>query len=366
LFILYQWHSIIIYYERLQIEVDSKSLILTVISGLLGLNRNANLKNNSKGRKYIYQEKVDFMTAKSTFAGLPACANVGDAPADISIIGIPHGTPYIAGQPSHSAGAPAAIRRAAERYAPMLDHYDFDLGGPLLGNRNIRVVDCGDVPGDAWNSADNQKRAMEAIRSVVSAGAVPIVLGGDDSVAIPVFHAYQNHGPLTVIQVDAHLDWRHEVNGITEGASSTMRRASEMPWINTLIQVGLRGVGSARQEEVAAAQAYGARILTAREVHEGGIERILDLVPGGSACLVTIDCDGLDPSIMPAVNAPAPGGLSYRLVVDLIHRLVEKAEVHGFTLVEFVPQKDINGLGALTAARIVFNMIGALARSNRL
>jgi agmatinase len=303
------------------------------------------------------------MTTKSTFAGLPACANIGDVSANIAIIGIPHGTPYNPGKPSYSAKAPTAIRLAAERYSNMLDHYDFDLGGPLFDNRNIRVVDCGDVPGDPLNSAANCKLAMETILSVINAGAVPIVLGGDDSVPIPVFRAYRRHGPLMVIQVDAHLDWRHEVNGITEGPSSTMRRASEMPWINKLIQVGLRGVGSARQEEVAAARAYGAEIITAKEVHESGVDKILNAVPDGIACLVTVDCDGLDPSIMPAVNAPVPGGLSYGLVVDLLHGLAQKADVRGFDLVEFYPEKDINGLGALTAARIVFNMIGALVRS---
>jgi agmatinase len=197
---------------------------------------------------------------------------------------------------------------------------------------------------------------------MLDAGAVPIVLGGDDSVPIPFFDAYQGHGPLTVVQVDAHIDWRHEVNGITDGYSSTMRRASEMPWIDRLIQVGMRGVGSARPQEVAAARAYGAEIITAKEVRDGGVERILNLIPKATACLVTIDCDGLDPTIMPAVNAPLPGGLSYPLVLDLIHGLAQKADVRGFDLVEFQPDRDINGLGALTAARIVFNIIGALVR----
>jgi agmatinase len=192
------------------------------------------------------------------------------------------------------------------------------------------------------------------------------VLGGDDSVPISVLHAYQDRGPLTVIQVDAHLDWRQERNGITEGPSSTMRRVSEMPWIGGLIQIGMRGVGSARHQEVAAALDYGVQIFIAKNVNERGIEPILDLVPEGTACFVTIDCDGLDPSIMPAVKAPLPGGLSYRLIIDLIHGLLKKADVQGFDLVEFVPDKDINGLGALTVARIVFNMIGALARSETL
>ncbi len=305
------------------------------------------------------------MSNTRTFAGLPACTDMRNVSADIAIIGIPYGTLYNADQPGHSAGAPAAIRRAAERYADMLDHYDFDLGGSLLDNGNITVVDCGDLPGDPLDSAANQRRTTETIRSLITSGAVPIVLGGDDSIPIPFLRAYQRHGPLTVIQVDAHLDWRHAINGITEGPSSTMRRASEMPWVNRLIQVGMRGVGSARREEVAAARAYGAEIVTAKEVTEGGVERVLNLVPEGCACVLTIDCDGLDPSIMPAVYAPAPGGLSYWCVVDLIHGLVAKADVRGFDLVEFFPEKDINGLAALTAARIIINVIGAVVRSGK-
>ena len=297
-----------------------------------------------------------------TFAGLPACMDLDDLSAQIAVIGIPHGTSYNPGKLSHSAEAPAAIRNAAARYARMRDHYDFDLGGPLLANRSVRVVDCGDLAGDPGDPASNRKRAMEKMRSILKAGAVPIVLGGDDSVPIPFFRAYQGYGPLTIVQIDAHLDWRHEVNGVTEGPSSTMRRASEMPWIGRLIQVGMRGVGSARIEEVDAARAYGAEIITAKEVHEKGVQQILSLVPDGSACLMTIDCDGLDPSIMPAVNAPVPGGLSYRQVIDLMHGLAQKSEIQGFDLVEFAPDKDMNGLAALTAARIVWNMIGALVR----
>lgn len=301
-----------------------------------------------------------------TFAGLPACMDPDSLSADIAIIGIPHGTPYDPGKSSHSAEAPAALRRATERYAGMLTHYDFDLGGPLLDRGRIRVVDCGDVPGDPCDPAANRKLAVEKIRSIINAGAVPIVLGGDDSIPIPFFRAYQGHAPLTLIQIDAHIDWRHEVNGVTEGPSSTMRRASEMPWIDRLVQVGMRGVGSARIEEVDAARAYGAEIITAKEVHAKGIGRLLGLIPDDAPCLITIDCDGLDPSIMPAVNAPVPGGLAYIQVTDLLHALAKKADIRGFDLVEFVPDKDLNGLGALTAARIVLNMVGALVRYRHL
>ena len=303
------------------------------------------------------------MTHRTNFAGLPSWPDTRGLQTDIAIIGIPHGTSYSADTPSYSASAPSAIRQAAERYGRMIDHYDFDFGGPLLDHRNIRVADCGDLPGDPSDPAGNHRRSEEAIRAIIDAGAVPIVLGGDDSVTIPFLRAFQGKGMFTVVQIDAHIDWRHEINGITEGPSSPMRRASEMDWIDNLIQAGMRGIGSARAEDVEAARIYNTRIITAKTVQEDGIGRILNSVAEGSSCLLTIDCDGLDPSVMPAVNTPMPGGLTYLQIVDLLHGITKKATVCGFNLVEFVPEKDINGLTALTAARIVFNMIGALARS---
>jgi agmatinase len=303
------------------------------------------------------------MVNQYTFAGLPKCKKNAPLSADIAIIGIPHGVSYFKGIPSHSEKAPNAIRKAAKRYAKMIEHYDYDLGGSLLNNSDIRIVDCGDVPGDFSDPIGNHRRSQEKIQDIIVAGAIPIVLGGDDSVTIPFLRAFQGHGLFTVVQVDAHIDWRHEINGITEGPSSAMRRASEMPWIDKLIQVGMRGVGSARIQEIEAAKVYGANIITAKKVYESGINQVLKLVPDGSTCLLTLDCDGLDPSIMPGVKAPMPGGLSYLQVVDILHGIVRKGNVCGFNLVEFMPEKDINGLTALTAARIVFNMIGALVRS---
>jgi len=78
---------------------------------------------------------------------------------------------------------------------------------------------------------------------------------------------------------------------------------------------------------------------------------------------VTLDCDGLDPSIMPAVAARSPGGLGYWHVVELLHGLAAKTRLAGFDLVEFMPARDRDGVAALTAARIVVNAIEAIARS---
>ena len=305
------------------------------------------------------------MAQATTFAGFPAGDPVEGLTADIAIIGIPHGTPYDNGESGPSSESPAAIRAASARYAAMRDNHDFDLGGPLLDNRPIRVVDCGDVPGDPADPAGNRKRATAAVQAVLNAGAIPIALGGDDSIPIPFFRAYRQHGPITLIQVDAHIDWRDDVRGIKEGYSSTMRRASEMDWIETIVQVGMRGVGSAGEPELQDALAAGAQLFTARQLHTGGIGQVLEQIPAGSRCLITLDFDGLDPTIMPAVNAPAPGGIGYWQLIDLIHGIAQKTDLIGVDLVEMAPEKDIGNLSALTAVRILFNIIGALARSDR-
>ena len=299
-----------------------------------------------------------------TFLNFPSCPAIAHLRADIAVVGVPHATPYRAGEASHAAAAPAALRVAIAPYAARLGHYDFDLGGPLLGDQPsaASAVDCGDLPGSAADPAGNRERITAAVQGILGANAIPVVLGGDDSVPIPVLQAYEGRGPLTIIQVDAHVDWRDDVDGERWGYSSTMRRASEMPWVERMVQIGIRGAGSARPAEVSAARAWGSCIITAQEVHGQGIGRVLDAVPSGAHCFITFDCDGLDPTIMPAVIAPAPGGLFYWQVVALLRGLAERARIVGFDLVEFVPERDPGGLAALTAARVVCNAVGVLAR----
>ena len=83
--------------------------------------------------------------------------------------------------------------------------------------------------GTTTRSKPTVPRFATHAKSVLAAGAVPMVLGGDDSIPIPVLQAYADRGPVTVVQIDAHIDWRDEVKGERWGLSSTMRRASEMP-----------------------------------------------------------------------------------------------------------------------------------------
>lgn len=107
---------------------------------------------------------------------------------------------------------------------------------------------------------------------------------------------------------------------------------------------------------------YGSRFVTAREVHALGVEDALRHIPEGARVVVTFDCDSLDPGIMPGVAARTPGGLTYTQIIDLIAGLGKRARIAGFDLVELYPPADIDGLSALTAARLLVNVIGAVVR----
>ncbi|MFC1804157.1 arginase family protein, partial [Thermoproteota archaeon] len=280
--------------------------------------------------------------------------------ADVVIIGAPIATPY-PNYGNFSATSASAIRTAMSKYSPHNSHYDFGIGGSLLDDRFGDVVDAGDLALGESDYASNRAIITNAVKQILHAKAAPIVVGGDDSVPIPVFQAFEGRGPFTILQIDAHIDWRDEVNGERCGLSSTMRRASEMPWIERIIQVGMRSTGSARASEVNDALAWGVKIITAQQVHREGVQPVLDLIPAESNVLVTFDCDALDSSIMPAVMSPTPGGLTYWDVVEMLQGVKAKAQFNGFNLVEFAPERDINGTAALTAARIIFHAAALLA-----
>ena len=233
----------------------------------------------------------------------------------------------------------------------------------MLDGKDIKVVDCGDVVGIAKDVAGNHDRSQMAVSKILEAGALPIILGGDHSIPIPVFRAYEGHGTITLIQIDAHIDWRNVFHGVVDGLSSVIRRASEMAHIEDIYQIGLRSAGSARVEEVAAAKAYGAHLISDIELQEIGMKAVLDLIPDGGNYYLTIDADGVDPTIMPAVAGPAPGGVNYSQMRTLIQGLVKKGNVVGMDIVEITPNRDINGITAITAGRFICNLIGSAVRA---
>ncbi len=301
------------------------------------------------------------MTASPPFLGFADRLADGGMPR-VVIFGAGHGSTYPGVDSSGYALAPDVIRAASQDDAALVEHWDFDLGGPLFGGKPVCCIDAGNIPTTMHDNAGNRARIEAKTREVLALPAVPILLGGDDSVPIPFLAGFADHGPVWILQIDAHVDWCDELHGERYGYSNPMRRASEMPHVVGIVQVGIRSVGSARLTEIEAARHYGSRFVTAREIHAQGVEAALRHVPEGARTIVTLDCDGLDPGIMPGVAARTPGGLTYTQVIDLIAGLGRRASIEGFDLVELYPPADIEGLSAVTSARLLVNVIGTIVR----
>jgi agmatinase len=299
----------------------------------------------------------------TTFMNFQFVENLDQLDAHVAIIGMPFGDPYGMDEVTNDqTNAPTAIRRASARVSRGLDRWDFDIGGTLFDGKNIKAVDVGDIIAEISDMTGHYRRAEEAIRKILKAGAMPITIGGDHGIPIPIFRALDQHGPVTLIHLDAHLDWRDDVNGVKNGYSSTIRRASEMKHIKDIFHIGIRGQGSARAEEAEAAR-RGATIVTSAELHRSGMESVLARIPDGGRYYISMDADGFDPAVVPAVGAPQPGGVTYQQSIDLVKGLFQKGRVLGMDFVEITPARDLNEISSITAGHVILNFIGCAVRA---
>jgi agmatinase len=206
-------------------------------------------------RSFVMERKAPGTV--DTFLTVAACdvSHLSER-VDVVIVGAPDGTPHPPGEASHATDAPDAMRRSIKAAASDLTRWDFDQNGPLLVG-DLTVRDAGNIATNPANPGRNRELIRAATRAILDVSAVPVLLGGDDSVPIPFFEAFETHGPITIVQIDAHLDWRDERNGMRHSFSSPMRRASEMPWVERIVQVGMRGIGASRKGDLDDALRWG-------------------------------------------------------------------------------------------------------------
>jgi agmatinase len=293
------------------------------------------------------------------FLGLPTAPAGDTGNADIVLVGVPAATPY-ASVGNYCAEAPDAVR-GAFGWPGVLEHHDFDLDGCPLAD-GVSAVDWGNLDYSETDFAANRESITGRIGEVLAAGAVPLVLGGDDSVPIPVLQAYRDHGPITILQFDAHIDWRDRVGDETRGLSSNMRRASEMDWVECIVQVGARGIGSARPGDRQDALDWGVELYPMREIVSRGFEAAIAAIPADASLYIALDIDVMDPAVVPAVIGPAPGGFGYWHMVEILQAAARRARIVGFNLAELMPAADVGGRGALVASRLTATVMGLVAR----
>ncbi|KYH13944.1 agmatinase [Staphylococcus kloosii] len=297
-------------------------------------------------------------TGISTFGKYPVCPNINDLQsvnADVAVIGVPNdmGTQWKSG----ARMGPRSVREGSTLYSFGLDGaYDIENDITYLGPK-WKVFDVGDVDivhGDLMQSHEN---TTESVQQIVNNKVMPVVIGGDHSITPAIGEGVKDLGPFHVLQIDAHLDWADHRSGQRYGHGSSIRRLSEMEHVKNIYQFGIRGISSSLKEDVEAARDYGATILSPKQMRQKGVEQLVEMIPKGEKLYITIDIDGIDPSIAPGTGTPSPGGLQYDEVNELLKAVAKHNEVVAFDLVEVAPTYDPTGMTGQTAARIMLDLL---------
>jgi len=297
----------------------------------------------------------------ATFAKSPYLADWDDIEANVAILGAPFdcGTQW---RPGARFG-PRAIREASTLFS--FGHggaYDHEEGETYLEPGKVQMVDLGDADIIHTDTVNSHANIEFGVRKILRAGALPVTIGGDHSINIPCINAFAEncaeHGPLHIVQFDAHLDFVDERHGVRFGHGNPMRRAAEKEYVSGLSQLGIRNVSSTAREGYEEAIAMGSDILSVRQVRNLGARAVLDRIPAGARYYVTIDIDGFDPSIAPGTGTPSHGGFTYYEVLEILSGLAKQGSVVGIDLTEVAPDYDQSGTTAILAAQLLMNLIG--------
>ena len=195
------------------------------------------------------------------------------------------------------------------------------------------------------------KEIRRVATEIVSRNKFPVVLGGEHSITAPVVAALAaKYRGLSVLQIDAHADLRESYMGTPHNHACAMRRVLEYA---RTTQVGVRSLSP---EEAAAVPMLPTDIFYDYNMrrHENWIERIVDSL--GETVYITIDCDGFDPAIMPAVGTPEPGGLTWYEALALLRRVIESRRVVGCDIVELCPLPG-NAAPNFLCAKLIYKIL---------
>ena len=298
----------------------------------------------------------------SSFGKSPICLDWDKIDAEVAIVGAPYdfGTQWRAG----ARFGPRAIRDASTLFA--FGHagaYDYEDDVTYLDG--VRMVDIGDADIVHTDTVKSHAGIEFAVRKILAAGALPVVMGGDHSVNIPCVNAFSDQEPIHIVQIDAHLDFVDERHGVRFGHGNPLRRAAEKSYVTGLTQIGIRNVSSTAREGYDDARRMGSDILSVRQFRKLGVEAVLQRIPAGKRYYVTIDIDGFDPSIAPGTGTPSHGGFVYYEILELLAGLVKRGPVVGVDLVEVAPDYDHTGTTAILAAQLLLNFIGRIMHQRK-
>ena len=335
----------------------------------------------------------------ASFFRAPIVEDLDTWHADVGFLGVP----FDAGtndRPGARFG-PAAIRDASTRYEP-----EHDWSGWIDAERGVRILegvsmaDVGDVDVRTVDLLENFDIITDAARAVRRNCRVPVFVGGDHAITFPLVRAFDDT-PLTLIQFDAHQDYTDDKYGVRYSHDNHMRRSSELPHVEQIINIGLRGVLE-RFEPWEAAQRNGVIIVPAERIVKDGVESALGAIddaarafsprdvrdgsqrpleesqgrpavqsPGSAGAsinprpkaYITIDIDVLDPGEAPGTGYPEPGGLTYYQLKDALLYVAARYDIFAFDLCEVDPVYDPAGVTPRIASKLILDLLGGVLSS---
>jgi len=252
-----------------------------------------------------------------------------------------------------------------------LDSNSSFLRGPALAPQRIRealfsessnlwtenAIDLGTFSG--WQIIDDLKFADQTktfsqienrIDELLMRKARVISLGGDHSITYPIIRAYgKAYDDLSILQLDAHPDLYDELDGNRYSHACPFARIMEENLVKSLIQVGIRTLTEHQRDQ---ARRFGVKIIEMK-----GINKVDEIKFTGPVYL-SLDMDCLDPAFAPGVSHHEPGGMSTREVLGIIQNL--KGKLVGADIVEYNPERDLQGITGMVAAKLLKEIIGRM------
>jgi agmatinase len=307
-------------------------------------------------------EKPDY-AGLLTFSGLPFTQDRAElAGCDVAIVGAPMDE-LVSDRPGARL-APRAIRAASCPPGPHLE-------AKVDAFAELRVVDFGDAPVTPADPVRSHAAIEGLVGEVLTAGALPVVLGGDHSVSEPAIRACAAaHGPVGVVHFDTHADTATEVFGVARSHGTFIRRLIDGGQLDArrYVQIGLHGYWPG-EAEFGWQRGRGITSLFAHDVRELGIaevvRRAVEAVGAGPVYL-TVDVDVLDPAFIPGTGTPEPGGLTSSELLLGVRTVAAQLELVGADVVEVIPtQVGTADASALVADRIVREALTGIALRRR-
>jgi agmatinase len=305
-----------------------------------------------------YGEKPDY-AGLLTFGGLPYTEDQAELEGvDVAVVGAPTDD-LVSDRPGTRFG-PRAIRAASCPPGPHLE-------AKVDAFAELTMIDFGDAPVVPADAARSHAAIERTVTQVLAAGAIPIVLGGDHSIAEPDIRACATaHGPVGLVHFDTHADTGTQVFGAEVSHGTPMYRLVEGGSVDPerYVQIGLRGYwpGAAEFDWQAA---KGITSFFAHDVRELGIEEVVGRtigIVGEGPVFLSIDIDALDPAFAPGTGTPEPGGLTSAELLWAARSVAARLELVGADLVEVIPtavgSADVT---ALVAERTVREVMTGLA-----